>query len=85
MRGQAVVWVDPTVLVERMGLKVKSQRIRSDSSVFGQIYFDDTDTEMYDAKADEDASIHDEAKNDCSRSADVSSSQSWFDKQYNHP
>lgn len=62
MRGQAVVWVDPTVLVERMGLKVKSQRIRSDSSVFGQIYFDDTDTEMYDAKADEDASIHIEGR-----------------------
>lgn len=62
MRGQAAVWVDPTVLVERMGLKIKSQRIRSDSSVFGQIYFDDADTEMYDAETDEDAPIHIEGR-----------------------
>lgn len=62
MRGQAAVWVDPTVLVERMGLKIKSQRIRSDSSVFGQIYFYDTDTEMYDAETDEDAPIHIEGR-----------------------
>lgn len=62
MRGQAAVWLDPTVLVERMGLRIKSQRIRSDSSVFGQMYFDDTDTEMYDAETDEDAPIHIEGR-----------------------
>ncbi len=58
MRGQAPVWVDPTALAESMGLTIKSQRIREDASVFGQIYFDDTDTEMYDAKADANVSTH---------------------------
>jgi len=58
MRGQAPVWIDPTALAESMGLTIKSQRIREDASVFGQIYFDDTDTEMYDAKADVDVPTH---------------------------
>lgn len=58
MRGLAPVWVDPTVLAESMGLTIKSQQIRKDSSVFGQIYFDDTDTEMYDATEDADILVH---------------------------
>lgn len=58
MRGQAPVWVDPTVLANKMELTIKSQRIRKDASVFGQIYFDDTDTEMYDATADADVPTH---------------------------
>ena len=58
MRGQAPVWVDPTVFAESMGLTIKSQQIRKDSSVFGQIYFDDTDAEMYDATEDADILVH---------------------------
>ena len=49
LRGQPPVWVDPNVLAERLGLTIKSQRISEDASVFGQIYFVDTDAEMYDA------------------------------------
>ena len=58
MRGQDPVWVDPTELAKSMGLTVKSQRIREDASVFGQIYFDDTDTVMYDANEDADVPTH---------------------------
>lgn len=58
IRGQSPVRVNPTALAERMGLTIKSQRIRKDASVFGQLYFDDTDTEMYDAELDEDAPVH---------------------------
>lgn len=58
MRGQSPVWVDPTVLANKMGLTIKSQCIRKDASVFGQIYFDDTDTEMYDATADIEVPTH---------------------------
>lgn len=57
-RGQSPVWVDPTALAESMGLTIKSQRIREDAAVFGQIYFDDTDTEMYDMKAGADIPTH---------------------------
>ena len=57
-RGQAPVWVDPTVLANHMKLTIKSQRIRKDVSVFGQIYFDDTDTEIYDATLDADVPTH---------------------------
>ena len=56
--GQAPVWVDPTVLAENMGLTIKSKRIREDATVFGQIYFDDTNTEMYDEKSESNVSAH---------------------------
>lgn len=58
MRGQPPVWVDPTVLANKMELTIKSQCIRKEASVFGQIYFDDTDVEMYDAIADADVLTH---------------------------
>lgn len=57
-RGTPPVWVDPKVLAERLGLKIKSQRIREDASVFGQLYFVDTDAEMYDANTGECKMIH---------------------------
>lgn len=57
-RGKPPVWVDPKVLAERLGLKIKSQRIREDASVFGQLYFVDTDAEMYDANTGECKMIH---------------------------
>ena len=57
-RGQPPVWVNPAALAESMGLTIKNQRIRKDATVFGQIYFDDTDTEMYDTATDSDVPIH---------------------------
>lgn len=62
MRGQDPVWVDPTELAMNMGLTVRNQRIREDASVFGQIYFDDTDTVMYDANEDADVPTHIQGK-----------------------
>ena len=47
--GQPPVSVDPLVLADSLGLTVKQQRIREDASVFGQLYFVETDAEMYDA------------------------------------
>lgn len=47
--GQPPVSVDPLALADSLGLMVKQQRIREDASVFGQIYFVETDAEMYDA------------------------------------
>lgn len=47
--GQPPVSFDPLVLADSLGLTVKQQRIREDASVFGQIYFVETDAEMYDA------------------------------------
>lgn len=47
--GQPPVSVDPLALADSLGLTVKQQRIREDASVFGQIYFVETDAEMYDA------------------------------------
>lgn len=57
-RGTPPVWVDPEVLADRLGLKIMSQRIREDASVFGQLYFVDTDAEMFDANTGECKMIH---------------------------
>lgn len=57
-RGTPPVWVDPEVLADRLGLKIMSQRIREDASVFGQLYFVDTDAEMFDANAGESKTVH---------------------------
>lgn len=48
--GKPPIWVDPSVLAERLGLTVKTQRIREDASVFGQIYFENTDVALFDAE-----------------------------------
>ena len=47
--GQPPVSVDPLALADSLGLKIKRQRIHEDASVFGRIYFVDTETEMFDA------------------------------------
>ena len=57
-RGEAPVTVEPEKLAERLGLTVQLQRIREDASVFGQLYFVDTDAELYDAKAEETKVMH---------------------------
>lgn len=58
LQGQPPIWVDPNVLAERLGLTIKTQRIREDAAVFGQIYFEDTDTVMYDEDSEENALVH---------------------------
>lgn len=40
--------IDTTVLAKRMGLKVIMQQISEDFTVFGQIFFSETDAEVYD-------------------------------------
>lgn len=48
-RGQEPVWVNPEILAERLGLNIVTKRIREDASVFGQLYFVDSDAELFDA------------------------------------
>lgn len=48
--GQPPVSVDPLALADSLGLTVKRQRIREDASVFGQIYFVETEAAVFDAK-----------------------------------
>jgi len=55
-------WVDPKILTERLGLTLKTRPIREEVSVFGQIYFVDTQAEMYDPNTENDVSIYVEAK-----------------------
>ena len=62
MRGQPPVWVDPIALAESMGLSVQYQRIREDASVFGQLYFDETDAKLYDEAEGTDVLKHIDAK-----------------------
>jgi len=57
-KGQPPVWVDPTALAKNLGLSVQCQRIRKDASVFGQLYFDDTDTIIYDEVSCTDVMTH---------------------------
>lgn len=55
--GQPPVMVDPLVLADSLGLTVKQQRIREDASVFGQIYFVETEAGMFDANEDKTVSM----------------------------
>lgn len=48
--GHTPVLVDPAELARRLDLSIQRQRIKADASVFGQIYFADTDAEVYDEK-----------------------------------
>ena len=57
-RGQAAVWVDPKKLAEKLTLTIQSHRIKEDSSVFGQIYFEDADADIYDSDAEQDVPTH---------------------------
>jgi len=62
LHGQPPIWVDPNVLAERLGLTIKTQRIREAASVFGQLYFVDTDAEMYDANTECNVPVHIDSK-----------------------
>lgn len=44
-------YVDPEMLARRMGLQIKLQQLTEDFSVFGQLIFSDTCTELYDRAA----------------------------------
>ena len=55
---QKPVVVEPDIIAERLGLNIMMQRIREDSFVFGQLYFEDTDAEMYDASTGDSATKH---------------------------
>lgn len=61
-QGQPPVWVDPIALAESMGLSVQYQSIREDASVFGQLYFNETDTKLYDETEGSDVLKHIDAK-----------------------
>lgn len=56
--GQPPIAIDPTVLADRLMLTILTQRIREDASVFGQIYFVETDAEMFDANKGETVPTH---------------------------
>jgi len=45
--------VDPSKLAEKMGLDVKLQDITEDLSIFGQVFFQDSEAEFYDPDKDE--------------------------------
>lgn len=61
-RGQVPVSVDTTGLAERLGLTIINKRIREDASVCGQLYFVDTEAELFDAKAGETVPVHIDAQ-----------------------
>ena len=60
--GKPPVCVDPVKLAESLTLSIKQQRIREDASVFGQIYFEETDAEMFDTNLGEKVPVHVDAK-----------------------
>lgn len=59
---QTPIAVEPQKLAEKMGLEIKMREITKDFSVFGQIYFNDCDTEFYDEDSDEMVQTHVEAR-----------------------
>ena len=60
--GQAPEFVDPLELARRMELAVRTQHIKEDASVFGQIFFAGTDTVMYDAQQSKMVPVHIDAR-----------------------
>lgn len=57
-KGSISCVVDPTRLVEALDLTIQSHRIKDDSSVFGQIYFEEADADIYDEDAEKDVLTH---------------------------
>jgi len=60
--GQPPVYVDPAILANRLGLTISTHRIKEDASVFGQIFFVDSDTEMFDVRTCATKRVHVDAK-----------------------
>lgn len=57
-RRQAPICIDTAVLAERLGLTILNKRIREDASVFGQLYFVDTEATLFDANVGENVQVH---------------------------
>lgn len=47
------MWVDPAELARRMHLTILNHAISEDGSIFGQIYFQDSDAKLYDEKTEQ--------------------------------
>lgn len=60
--GEAPISIDSTVLAKRLGLTILNKRIREDASVFGQLYFVDTEVELFDANAGKIVPVHIDAQ-----------------------
>jgi hypothetical protein len=60
--GQPPVYVDPAILAKRLGLTISIHRIKEDASVFGQLFFVDSDTEIFDVRTGVTKTVHVEAK-----------------------
>ena len=56
--GQPPISVDPLAVAKKLNLTIMQHRIREDASLFGQIFFEETDTEMYDENLKENRKIH---------------------------
>ena len=56
--GKPPITVDPEMIASSLSLSIIHQRIKEDASVFGQLYFEDTDAEMYDAGLGETVTRH---------------------------
>lgn len=56
--GEPPVYVDPMILADRLKLDIRTQRIKKDISVFGQIFFADCETEVYDPINDAQMAAH---------------------------
>ena len=60
--GQPSISIDTTVLAQRLGLTILNKRIREDASIFGQLYFVDTEAVLFDAKVGETVPVHIDAQ-----------------------
>lgn len=56
--GERPVAVDPHRLAANLGLTIMRNRIREDGSIYGQIYFTDSDAELFDNDAECTKKIH---------------------------
>lgn len=56
--GKPPVYIDPATLAGRLGLTISTHRIKADASVFGQIYFVDSKTEMFDVRTGTTKAVH---------------------------
>ena len=60
--GEPPVFVDPQKIAAKLGLTVEMKRIKEDASVFGQLYFSDTEADLYNADLGENVPTHVDGK-----------------------
>lgn len=60
--GEPPVFVDPQKIAAKLGLTVEMKRIKEDASVFGQLYFSDTEADLYNSELGENVSTHVDGK-----------------------